>query len=132
MINIVTACNHWLSCTRLCGRKVARYQPNRCDNKSAPSPLPITRWIPSTGGKGRFDEFSRTVRPVAAVMLELDGGCTPPKWKRPEDVMKAHRMKMKKRALQSRFVKSMDSSSSTSATAVGPAAQRSPAKNPFR
>lgn len=65
-------------------------------------------------------------------MLELDGGCTPPKWKRPEDVMKAHRMKMKKRALQSRFVRSMDPSSSSPVTVAGPAAQISPAKNPFR
>lgn len=67
-------------------------------------------------------------------MLELDSGCTPPKWKRPEDVMKMHRIKMKKRALQSRFVKSMDS---TATTAAGPAIGRttvhkSPSKNPFR
>jgi len=66
-------------------------------------------------------------------MLELDSGCTPPKWKRPEDVMKMHRMKMKKRALQARFVKSMDTNIPGDVP-IGrlPISQRSPAKNPFR
>ncbi|XP_050432346.1 protein downstream neighbor of son homolog [Adelges cooleyi] len=64
-------------------------------------------------------------------MLELDSNSTPPKWKRPEDVMRLHRMKMKKRALQSRFSKSMDASSSAVA-ANCQTGQRSPAKNPFR
>lgn len=66
-------------------------------------------------------------------MLELDSGCTPPKWKRPEDVMKMHRMKMKKRALQARFVKSMDVNIPGEVpTGRLPILQRSPAKNPFR
>ncbi|XP_015378906.1 PREDICTED: protein downstream neighbor of son homolog [Diuraphis noxia] len=66
-------------------------------------------------------------------MLELDSGCTPPKWKRPEDVMKMHRMKMKKRALQARFVKSMDTTTPGDLpTGRLPTVQRSPAKNPFR
>ncbi|VVC39625.1 Hypothetical protein CINCED_3A025647 [Cinara cedri] len=69
-------------------------------------------------------------------MLELDSSCTPPKWKRPEDVMKMHRMKMKKRALQNRFVKSMETASSSQIPKIDPVGrmvvQRSPSKNPFR
>ncbi|XP_050542308.1 protein downstream neighbor of son homolog [Daktulosphaira vitifoliae] len=63
-------------------------------------------------------------------MLQLDNNSTPPKWKRPEDVMKMHRIRMKKRALQSRFSKSMDATSTVAFT--DQTGQRSPAKNPFR
>lgn len=62
---------------------------------------------------------------------------TSPLWKRPEDVMKLHRLKMKKRALQARmsgrclsnFIESENSMDSVSLAVVPVSEKR---KNPFR
>lgn len=55
---------------------------------------------------------------------------TPEKWKRPEDVMKLHRLRMKKKALQARMNRSEAPSASTATLSLDSAFTKR--KNPFR
>lgn len=55
---------------------------------------------------------------------------TPEKWKRPEDVMKLHRLRLKKKALQARMNRSEAPSATSATLSLEPAFTKR--KNPFR
>ena len=62
----------------------------------------------------------------------MDSKTTPPHWKRPEDVMRMHKLRVRKRALQFRFTDQENKSSSTSTPQSSEIEKKFASRNPFK